>query len=122
MIRLTTAAVLAIGLVCTASIQGDDAREPITVALYRYVPNPAGMEDVIRKRWQARNPGVKVKFVEWDGYVADPTDDVDVFEFDSIMLDYFVRNNFAAPLRPEDINDRDDLYDFAARGSMVDGV
>ena len=120
--RFVIALFLSLVALVPATSMAQETPKPLKVALYRYVPNPDGIEEVIRNKWKAHNPTVKVEFVKWDCYTEDPPEDIDVFEFDSIMLDYFVRNNFVSPLRAEDINNRDDLYDFAARGSMVDGV
>lgn len=94
----------------------------LKVSLFQYVPSPDGIEEVVRKRWNERYPDVKLEFVKWDGYSEDPPADLDVFEFDSILLEYFVRNNFISPLLLGDIEDRYDLYEFALRGCMVDGV
>ena len=104
------------------SVRGQDGQTTLKIALYKDVPNREGIEETVRKRWNERFPYVKLQFVEWDGYKQDPADDLDVFEFDSIMLDYFVRNNFVSPLRLEEVEARDDFFGFAFRGCMIDGT
>lgn len=100
------------------------AAEPVTlrVSLFPYVPDPKGIEAVVTKAWKGLHPNVTLEFVEWDCYSQDPPADLDVFEFDSVMLDYLVTNSFVTPLERSDIVDRRDLYPFALRGAMVDGV
>jgi hypothetical protein len=57
----------------------------------------------------------------FDSYKQDPPDDLDVFEFDGIGLDYYVRNNFVTLLSQNEVGDSEDILDFAWKGRMVDG-
>lgn len=100
--------------------------ETLRVALFPWVPNPEGINEIVKTHWQKRHPEVVIEFVTdldvWDGgYDLDPPDNIDVFEIDAFMLDYFVRNNFALPLRRNMVEEIDDFYDFSLRGSMVNG-
>lgn len=122
MTRLTLWGVTVLVALFVAPAVANDDATVLKVSLFRYVPNPKGIEAVVEKRWHERHPDVKVEFVKWDGYKEDPPSNLDVFEFDSIMLEYFVRNNFVSPLRLDEIQGRDDFYEFAFRGGMVDGV
>lgn len=94
----------------------------LRVSLFSSVPNPDGIKLVVEAAWKRVHPDIGLEFVEWDGYSEDPPAELDVFEFDSIMLDYLVKNSFLSPLSPAEIVDARGLYDFAYRGAMVDGV
>jgi len=98
------------------------APRPLRVALFPYVPDKKRMEAVLHERWRkvSNHP---IEFVEfWDGYDSDPTDDLDVFEFDAISLEYFVRNGFVAPADPATVPAPGDISDFAWHAAHVDGV
>jgi thiamine pyridinylase len=100
------------------------ADKPLRVSLFPYVPDGALIRNVIKTRWDALNTGVDLDlttYSQWDCYSTDPPADLDVFETDSIMLDYFVHNNNAATLSPEAVSASEDFFDFAWTGSMVDG-
>jgi thiamine pyridinylase len=122
MLRLPAGVIGILLAFVVATANGDESKTTLRVSLFKYVPTPDGIEEVVRKRWNERFPDVNIEFVKWDGYKEDPPADLDVFEFDSIMLEYFVRNNFVSPLRLSDVEARGDLFEFALRGSMVDGV
>jgi len=112
---------LFVGAECPAGTQ-ETKPATLRVALFPYVPYPKGMERTIAAHWACVHPDVSLKFVEWDGgYGDDPGDGVDVFETDALALDYLVQNNFAARIALDDVEEIDDIYDFALRGSMVRG-
>jgi thiamine pyridinylase len=97
---------------------------PLRISLFPYVPNPKSIQDIVHKRWKASHPDIPLKFLDredFDSYKQDPPDDLDVFEFDGIGLDYYVRNSFVTPLSQDEIQEPEDILDFAWKGSMVDG-
>lgn len=108
------------GLLVASGAGADDSI--LKVALFPYVPNPKEAATLLATKWSDLHPDIKLEFIEWDGYDQDPPSDLDVFEFDSILLDHFVRNSFLQPLSLEDITDDEGFYEFALRGSMVDGT
>lgn len=116
---------LVVSLIGIAPAHSDQATHlevsELRVALFPYVPDLARMREVISRHWVQRHPNVRLKFVDWDGYVDDPPADLDVFEYDAIFLEHMARNNFASPLQIDDVNASGDIMDFALRGSMVDG-
>lgn len=121
-ICLRTTLVASLVLLASCPVEAAERAQTLRVALFPYVPSPARMQDVIKKHWNAKHPTVALDFVSWDGYEADPTEDLDVFEYDAIYLDQLVRDNYASPLFPDDIDELRDFEPFALRGSMVDGV
>ncbi len=96
--------------------------DPLRVSLFKWVPSPKAIERIVEATWSAKHPDVLLEFVEWDGYEQDPPPDLDVFEYDAIFLEYMVRRNYAAPLPLDEIEDWEDISDFARRGCMVDGT
>jgi thiamine pyridinylase len=101
--------------------RAETAIPSLRVALFSNLPNGALVKQVIRGRW-AEHSRVPIEFVEWDGYSNDPPADVDVFEFDAISLEYFVRNNLIAAIPPHAVQRQDDIFDFAWNGAMSNGV
>ncbi len=99
-------------------------QRPLRISLFPYVPDPALIQQIISKRWKQLHPDVPLEFVDgskFDSYKQDPPDDLDVFEFDSIGLEYYVRNNFVSPLSQDEVQQSEDILDFAWKGSLVDG-
>lgn len=97
---------------------------PLRISLFPYVPDQALIKQVVEKRWLKVHPDVPLMFVDgnsFDSYKQDPPDDLDVFEFDGIGLDYFARNNWLTALVQDEVDDPEDVLDFAWKGSMVDG-
>ena len=92
----------------------------LKVSLFPWVPSPKDIEQVVQNHWNRLHPDVSIEFVEWDCYGSDPPPDLDVFETDAIILDYFVQNGFVAQLTLNDIDAASDIYEFAIRGSAVD--
>lgn len=110
--------------VATNSARAQDTARPLRISLFPFVPNPKLIEDTVTRYWKARHPDIPLQFVyrkEFDSYAQDPPDDLDVFEFDAIGLEYFVRNNFVTPLSLREIHEAEDILDFAWKGAMVDG-
>jgi thiamine pyridinylase len=107
-----------------ADPQGEaKAVRPLRISLFPYVPDQKLIQSVIEKRWKKLHPDVPLDFVTegFDSYDQDPPADLDVFEFDGIGLDYYVRNNFLSPLALEDAKDSEDYLDFAWKGCLIDG-
>ena len=124
--RSATLVVLALVFATTSSGQDAPAakQRPLRVALFPFVPNQKLIQDVVTRRWSERHPDVPLEFEDsaaFDSYRQDPPDNLDVFEFDAIGLDYYVRNNFLSSLGREEIQDSEDIFDFAWKGCLIDG-
>lgn len=123
----------AVAVLSTTAASGDDPpakpKQPLRISLFPYVPNQKLIQDTIAKRWSAVHSDIPLQFVElptrdrpgFDSYKDDPPDNLDVFEFDAIGLEYYVRNNYVTPLSLVEVKDSEDILDFAWKGSMVDG-
>jgi len=98
------------------------ATTTISVAIYPYVPRPQQFTAAISEAWQSQEPGVELKFVEWDCYSEDPLPDLDVFVFDAIFLDNFQSRGFLDPIAADEVVDAGDLLPYALEGSYVDGT
>lgn len=97
---------------------------PLRISLFPYVPDQGLIRRVVERRWLASHPDIPLEFVggeAFDSYKQDPSDDLDVFEFDGIGLEYYVRNNWVTALAQDEVKEPEDILDFAWKGSMVDG-
>ncbi|MBQ1466643.1 MAG: hypothetical protein IIZ17_08215 [Eubacteriaceae bacterium] len=94
----------------------------LNVALYPYVPEYGSFEETAAQCFREIHPEVELNFVEWDCYSGTVSDDLDVFVFDTVCLDTYVKNGFLLPLDREDISDADDLIPAFLEGSLADGT
>lgn len=94
----------------------------LNVALYPYVPEYGSFEETALQCFREIHPEVELNFVEWDCYSGTVPDDLDVFVFDTVCLDTYVKNGFLLPLDREDIADADDLIPAFLEGSLADGT
>ncbi|MDJ0601675.1 MAG: thiamine pyridinylase [Crocosphaera sp.] len=96
----------------------------LKVALYPYVPDVEQFETAIETKWHEVQPDILLTFTtieEWDGgYDKNPPTDADVYVFDAMFFDYFKSQNFLEPLKPTEIEGKDDFVDYAVEGVKVD--
>lgn len=100
----------------------DGATATMTLAIYPYVPRPKQFEIVIREAWNKAEPGVTLKFVDWDCYSTDPPRDLDVFVFDAIFLSYFQKKGFLAAIKLDEARDPGDFLAYALEGTELAGT
>lgn len=93
----------------------------LNVALYGYVPDQERFEKAVSNAWAELYPDVELNFISWDCYEEDPTNDLDVFVFDSIFLLSFIENDYLLPIPDDKIQNKDDLLSFAIDGCTIDG-
>lgn len=96
--------------------------ETLNIALYPYVPRLDQFQRVVSSAWNKDHPTIALNYVSWDCYSADPPDNLDVFVFDGIFLDYFVSKGYLAPLTQRDIEGFGDFLDYAVRDSKVNNT
>jgi thiamine pyridinylase len=111
-------------IIASATAAEKQPERPLHVSLFPYVPDKEHIRKEVQERWDKLNTGVKLglaKYEEWDCYSKSPPDDLDVFELDAINLDYFVRGNWVSPLTDSDVENSEDILDFAWKGCFVDG-
>lgn len=125
--RITTVAISIIIMISLfTSCDGTDiittSQENIilNVALYNYVPDLERFKQVVETEWQKVEPNIKLNFVEWDCYESMPSDNLDVFVFDSIYLKDFFNGGYLLPLSENDINNKEDILDYALAGCKID--
>lgn len=94
----------------------------LNIALYPYVPRLDQFKKVISAAWAQQSPGVTLNFVEWDCYSQDPPNNLDVFVFDGIFLDYFVSKGFLSPLQPNEIENPADFLPYALNDSKIGNI
>ncbi len=108
----------------SAEPEENGAVKSLKISLFPYVPDQKLITKAIEERWKKLHPDIELQFVDgkkFDSYKQDPPDDLDVFEFDSIMLDYYVRSNLISPIALAEVKDAEDYLTFAWKGCMVDG-
>ena len=93
----------------------------LTVALYPYVPRLDQFKTAASHAWKKRHKDVELEFVSWDCYSEDPPENLDVFVFDSIFLDYFQSKGFVEPIADDELDEKEDLLKYAREGVTIDG-
>lgn len=102
---------------CCNSLNVDATEQPVlNVALYGYVPDTERFESAVAEQWEKVEPDVSLNFVEWDCYDEIPDDQVDVFVFDAIYLLDYIDKGYLLPLSEDDIDESEDILDFALAG------
>lgn len=96
--------------------------ETLNIALYPYVPRLDQFQREVSNAWNKIHPDVALNYVTWDCYSEDPPNNLDVFVFDGIFLDYFVSKDYLAPLTARDVEGFDDFLDYAVRDSKVNNT
>lgn len=119
---MTFSLVLALPSSYSSNHSPGEPEETLNIALYPYVPRPDQFQRVLSNAWNKLHPNIALNYVSWDCYSADPPDNLDVFVFDGIFLDYFVSKGFLAPITPRDIEGFDDFLDYAVRDSKVNNT
>lgn len=96
--------------------------DSLTAAIFKYIPDPVRFETAIREEWNRRHPDIALKFVDWDCYDQEIPNDIDVFIFDAIYLDHYIKQGALLPIHEEEIENKDDLIPYALNAAAVDGV
>lgn len=98
------------------AVEAAEEQQVLNVALYGYVPDTERFENAVAEQWEEVQPNVELNFVEWDCYEDVPNEEVDVFVFDAIYLLDYIDKGYLLPLAAEDIEDSEDILDFALEG------
>jgi len=101
---------------------GHSSVAALNIALYPYVPRLDQFKQVISRAWEQQSPGVPINYVDWDCYSQDPPNNLDVFVFDGIFLDYYVSKGFLSPLRPNEIENAGDFLPYALNDSKINNI
>ncbi|SFN91434.1 thiamine pyridinylase [Xenorhabdus japonica] len=105
---------------------GSAFAQDISVGLYPWVPRVEQFQTELTKIWKQRYPDDNLIFVSkevWDGgYNTNPSDQLDVYVFDAINMNYFAHNGWLLPLVKSDIDDFDDFFDYAVDGIKMVGT
>jgi thiamine pyridinylase len=76
----------------------DTEPETIRVSLYPYVPDIQPFKTVLEKQWKEIEPNISIEFVDWDCYVEQPRDDIDVFVFDATFFPSYFKEGALYPM------------------------
>ncbi len=85
------------------------------------VPDQERFYTAIGNEWNARHPDVPLEFVDWDCYTGEIPEGLDVFVFDAIFFDPFLKQGRLLPLSADEIENREDQFDFALDAAAADG-
>lgn len=66
-----------------APIETDDPNV-INVAMYSYVPDMKYMEETCKKMFKEIAPEVTINFVDWNCYMSNTPDNIDIFTYDAM--------------------------------------
>lgn len=114
---------VSLGIYKTGIFKKTSTSDPITlnVSLYKSIPHYDSFEKTVEECWSEKHPDVKLNFADWDCYGRTLPEDLDVFVFDSISLDFLSEKGCLLPLSEEDIEDYNDLIPAFAEGCRVNG-
>ncbi len=98
------------------------AAPPLSVALYRYVPDLSRFKTAIQAEWMKRHPNQSLKFVDWNCYESEPQANVDVMVFDDMYLPHYVRQGYLLSLTDQDLENKDDFLPLALDASRIKGT
>ena len=92
----------------------------INVGLYPYVPRLDQFKQSLESAWQQIEPEVSLNILpsdKWDGgYDLEPPENIDVYVFDAIFLNYFRSQGWLLPLKSEEVQGADDFLSYAIQG------
>lgn len=104
-------------LINTFSFSGipkkNDPPSSLNVAIYPYLPRTEQFKNILTQAWNSLRTGVQLNFVNYDCYLSDPPDSLDVFVFDGIYYKYFIAQNYLKPIPISSVNDRMGFMNFA---------
>lgn len=108
---------------CTAANNGkaDDSSQ-ITVALFPYLPDVEFYQDIIESRWHDVEPDVKLSFVSWNCYEDKDPSGIDVIMYDALFESYLEEGGYIQPIKRSDIDEADDMVDFAFDDTLCEGT
>ena len=92
----------------------------INVAIYPYVPNQGYMEKLCAEMFKKIAPDVTLNFVDWDCYINNTPNDIDVFMYDALSLETLYENGYLSELDPADYDGIDDIMPFALEDTLID--
>lgn len=89
----------------------------LTLALYPYVPDIERFKSTINEEWGKIHPDIRLEFSDWDCYSETLPENVDVFVYDTVYFDQYLKQGLLLPLSKADIKDIDDFFPFAIEAS-----
>jgi thiamine pyridinylase len=102
------------------SINQNQKREKLTVAIYPYLPRSDQFISVLSESWKRLNTGIDLQFADYNCYESDPPDSLDVFVFDGVYYSYFISEKFLQPLSIDDVQNWDGFMDYAKDAVKLD--
>jgi thiamine pyridinylase len=110
-----------------AEVVGVPDNQTLVLALYPYVPRVQQFQTAIEESWSRVHPNIPLQIIttddQWDGgYTKDPSENMDVFVFDALYLNYFKAKNYMVPLQADTIDNIDDFLPYAINGVKIDDL
>ena len=85
----------------------------LSIALYPYIPDLSRFKSAILEEWNGIHPDIRLEFSDWDGYSGALPENVDVFVYDTVYFDQYLKQGLLLPLSKADIKDIDEFFPFA---------
>ena len=105
--------------VCHVSAQDIDV---LTLALYPYVPDLSRFKSVISEEWEKHHPEVHLEFSDWDCYSGTLPENADVFVYDAVYMNNYLKQGKLLPLTKNDVKNIDDIFPFVMDACTIDDV
>lgn len=115
---------------CTVICPDDDDVGPreLTVALYPFIPEFVAAANIIKREFEAANPGIKLNILDLRSNYYNPDQpnyigkiDADIFELDSMLLAQFIAEKKIRELPTDALLLQAELLKNAYVGTQVDG-
>lgn len=91
----------------------------LTLFLYPYVPDIERFKSAITEEWGRHHPDIRLEYSDWDCYSGILPENVDVFVYDTVYFDQYLKQGLLLPLSKADIKDIDDFFPFAIEASTT---
>lgn len=85
----------------------------LTLALYPYVPDIERFKSAIHKELYKIHPDIRLEYSDWDCYSGILPENVDVFIYDTVYFDQYLKQWLLLPQSKADIKDIGDFLPFA---------
>lgn len=123
LIVFTLILLLSISLIVFVGRNVSVKKEPLVlnVSLYKNLPDYDAFEKTVEECWKEKHPDILLSFSDWDCYSGEAPDDLDVFVFDTLSLDAFIKKGYLLELSEKEIADYEDLIAPFVEGCRDDG-
>ena len=117
--KLCTALTVLLLFLCMTAC-GAESVDPLTYAVYPYLPDAEYYQQLIERRWAELEPDIQLVRAQWDCYLDRKPEGIDVIMYDAVMQDRILSAGWIQPIRPDAVHDAGDIFPFALEGLTVE--